>query len=903
MEWDNIEVTVTIEPTVAIGEVYVPVVGPQGPAGADGAPGQGLTILGTLNDPSELPTTANAGDGYIIAGELWIFDGTIFNNVGQIVGPQGPAGPQGIQGETGPQGPQGIQGETGPQGPQGIQGLKGDTGDTGPQGPQGIQGPKGDTGDTGPQGPKGDTGDTGPQGPQGTGLTILGSLNDESELPVSSNVGDGYLINGDLYVWDGTVWNNVGNIQGPAGPTGPTGATGPAGADGDSAYEIAVANGFVGTESQWLASLVGPQGPAGNDGATGPAGPAGPGLPAGGTVGQLIKKASSTDYDTQWVDDDNVKLTGDQTITGTKTFSSTITGSISGNAGSATVLQTGRTITIGYTGKSFDGSSDVSWSLADIGAAASSHTHVISDVTGLQDALDAKQALDADLTAIAGLADTSGLLRKTAANTWSLDTNNYLISETDPVFTASPAAGITSTDITNWDAAFGWGNHASVGYALDVDVVKLSGDQTVAGTKTFSSIISGSINGNAGTVTNGVYTTGDQTIGGVKTFSSTISGSITGNAGTATTLQTNRVITIGSTGKNFNGSANVSWTLGEIGAAAITHSHVISDVTGLQAALDAKQATLVSGTNIKTINGESLLGSGDLSIAGFSGVISAETPTLEFNSTNVSKNDWRIRVGSVANSALDLYNITANKSPVTVYSDQVGINSTSVPSETTLYVRSPTNTQGAHIDVRTTNAFGGSIVDLQSPNFDTTFTSILMAYFPSSTFGTTFGMNNANSGQILAGGTELTSVLIGTYENVPVVLGNNSAEVLRIHTNQNVGIGTTTPAYKLDVNGEINSTGIRINGVPISTGGGITWSVKTANFNADANTAHVVTSAVTATLPSTVAIGDQIIIAAKAAVTVNRNGLTINGIADNLSLLSGETVYLVATTTSNMEIV
>ena len=41
--------------------------------------------------------------------------------------------------------------------------------------------------------------------------------------------------------------------------------------------------------------------------------------------------------------------------------------------------------------------------------------------------------------------------------------------------------------------------------------------------------------GNAGTVTNGVYTSGDQTIGGTKTFSSTIVGSINGNANTVTT--------------------------------------------------------------------------------------------------------------------------------------------------------------------------------------------------------------------------------------------------------------------------------------------------------------------------------------------------------------------------------
>jgi hypothetical protein len=38
------------------------------------------------------------------------------------------------------------------------------------------------------------------------------------------------------------------------------------------------------------------------------------------------------------------------------------------------------------------------------------------------------------------------------------------VTETDPVFSASAAAGIVAGDITNWDAAFGWGNHAAAGY-------------------------------------------------------------------------------------------------------------------------------------------------------------------------------------------------------------------------------------------------------------------------------------------------------------------------------------------------------------------------------------------------------------------------------------------------------
>lgn len=47
------------------------------------------------------------------------------------------------------------------------------------------------------------------------------------------------------------------------------GGTGPAGEDGKSAYEIAVDNGFVGTEQQWLDSLVGPQGEQGPQGIQG----------------------------------------------------------------------------------------------------------------------------------------------------------------------------------------------------------------------------------------------------------------------------------------------------------------------------------------------------------------------------------------------------------------------------------------------------------------------------------------------------------------------------------------------------------------------------------------------------------------------------------------------------------
>ena len=67
-------------------------------------------------------------------------------------------------------------------------------------------------------------------------------------------------------------------LPGPAGADGAPGSPGTpggAGADGESAYQVAVAAGFVGTEAEWLASLVGPQGDEGPQPPLGAAG-AGP---------------------------------------------------------------------------------------------------------------------------------------------------------------------------------------------------------------------------------------------------------------------------------------------------------------------------------------------------------------------------------------------------------------------------------------------------------------------------------------------------------------------------------------------------------------------------------------------------------------------------------------------------
>ncbi len=137
--------------------------GPEGPPGPGGvvtdlAPGLfALTVDGEgnvflqHNDGEPTPPFSIDGDKnliYTVSDEVRI-------NLGNIRGPQGVPGPQGVKGDTGAQGPQGDNGPRGQTGPQGPKGEKGDTGVQGPQGPAGPQGKTGPQGSPGPQGHRG----------------------------------------------------------------------------------------------------------------------------------------------------------------------------------------------------------------------------------------------------------------------------------------------------------------------------------------------------------------------------------------------------------------------------------------------------------------------------------------------------------------------------------------------------------------------------------------------------------------------------------------------------------------------------------------------------------------------------------------------------------------------------
>ena len=244
------------------------------------------------------------------------------------------------------------------------------------------------------------------------------------------------------------------------------------------------------------------------------------------------------------IDSSVVTLNGTQTLTNktiTGTFSGNLTGNVtgdvSGNAG---------TVTNGvYTNGSY---SNPSW-LTALGWNKISSTPTTLSGYGITDA----QALDADLTAIAGLTGTSGFLKKTAADTWSLDTNTYLTTS-DASSTYLPLTGGTiSSDLTitgNFTVNGTTTNLNSTNLVVEdkniviADVttptnitadgagitIKGSTDKTfnwVAATTAFTSsedldLVSGKVlkiagtqvlsasqyTGNAATVTNGVYTSG-----------------------------------------------------------------------------------------------------------------------------------------------------------------------------------------------------------------------------------------------------------------------------------------------------------------------------------------------------------------------------------------------------------
>ena len=289
-----------------------------------------------------------------------------------LTGPQGPQGPEGEKGDTGAVGPQGPEGEQGIQGTIGPKGDAGATGPQGPQGPQGIQGVQGVKGD------KGDQGEQGLSGADGVIQSIVAGTNvtinntDPANPIVSATGGGGGGAVDSVNGQTGIVVLDTDDIE----DTSSSRYTN----DSDIA-RLANTSG-TNTGDQTLSSLGG--------------------VPTSRTINGLDLSANRT------LNQDNI---GDGTTY--KQYSQTEKTKLAGIASGAQVNTV--TSVASKTGA-------VSLVKADVGLGSVDNTTDLGKPisTATQTALDAKQPLDADLTALAA-AGNSGVLAATTASFLTAD--------------------------------------------------------------------------------------------------------------------------------------------------------------------------------------------------------------------------------------------------------------------------------------------------------------------------------------------------------------------------------------------------------------------------------------------------------------------------------------------------
>ena len=262
--------------------------GIQGPAGRDGRDGaagrdgrdgrDGKDVLNGKVNPEA--NQGKDGDKYVNTetGDVYVKNNGNWDKEGNIKGPKGDKGEQGLQGERGRDGAQGLAGRDGRDGaagrdgrdgrdgkdflngkvnPESNQGKDGDkyvnteTGDVyvknngnwdkegnikGPKGDKGEQGLQGERGQDGAQGLPGRDGRDGAAGRDGRdgrdGKDVLnGKVNPEAN---QGKDGDKYVNTetGDVYVKNNGNWDKEGNIKGPKGDKGEQGLQGRDGREG-----------------------------------------------------------------------------------------------------------------------------------------------------------------------------------------------------------------------------------------------------------------------------------------------------------------------------------------------------------------------------------------------------------------------------------------------------------------------------------------------------------------------------------------------------------------------------------------------------------------------------------------------------------------------------------------------
>lgn len=155
-----------------------------------------------------------------------------------------------------------------------------------------------------------------------------------------------------------------------------------------------------------------------------------------------------------------------------------ITLTTTGNSGSATFASdtlniptytlsglggTPSTRRLEINGTSYDLSTDRSWS---VGTVTSIGISVPTGLTVSNTPITTNGVIAIGLNSDYSIPTIADQSNWSTAYSWGDHAlEGYLTVETDPIFSASPAFGITNTNITNWNTAYSWGNHATQNYA------------------------------------------------------------------------------------------------------------------------------------------------------------------------------------------------------------------------------------------------------------------------------------------------------------------------------------------------------------------------------------------------------------------------------------------------------
>lgn len=226
----------------------------------------------------------------------------------------------------------------------------------------------------------------------------------------------------------------------------------------------------------------------------------------------------------------------------------------------------------------------------------------------------------------------------------------------------------------------------------------------------------------------------------------------------------------------------------------------LSDQTDLQTALNAKQATLVSATNIKTVNGSSLLGSGDV-------VIGGSDPTKLAILNNLSDLDN----AATARTNLSLGNVT-NESKATMFTNATFTGTFNVAdgaiANADLANGAVANLSGTNTGDNATNTqysgLAASKADIASPAFTGTPTGIGIPRYAQVT-----GSNATTTGQVLVDITGLSLALVANavYEFEAVMTGSTTA--VTTGTAYGVNYSVAGGAIEASISGASTSTAMK----------------------------------------------------------------------------------------------